>query len=281
MVMTTSAARTKSVVSRLGRSREMSRPISAITWTTAGLSSSAGCDPADVTRTLPAALWSSRAAAIWDRPALWVQTKRTSGSAVMCVPPWLPGQLGLLVGLAQPDRVNDDGQDRAEEAADYLRGDECRGRAGRDPGVGVSERPADGDGRVGEGRGSGEPVGGADPGAYGPGSMLGPARAYERDDDQPQAGRSGALAQQQRQPGPISSRWAQRGLAEHDVSECRPGYRSGDLADDDGGGLADALAAAAATPESPVRGGDDGIEMRSARRGEHQDEHGQTQRGRQ
>src|SRR5215469_8385585 len=83
MVITTSAACTLSAVSGLGNSREMSRPISAMAWTTAGLSWLAGCDPAEVTRTRPAAWWSSSAAAIWDRPALWVQTNRTSGKSDM------------------------------------------------------------------------------------------------------------------------------------------------------------------------------------------------------
>src|SRR5215471_2253317 len=82
IVMTTSAALTLSPVRGLGYSREMSRPISAMARTTAGLSWLAGWDPAEETRTRPAAWWSSRAAAIWERPALWVQTNSTSGMSV-------------------------------------------------------------------------------------------------------------------------------------------------------------------------------------------------------
>jgi len=54
MVITTSAACTLPVVSGLGYSREMSRPISAMAATTAGLTWSAGCDPAELTRARPA-----------------------------------------------------------------------------------------------------------------------------------------------------------------------------------------------------------------------------------
>src|SRR6516162_3788958 len=92
--MTTSAALTLSPVSGLGYSREMSRPISAMACTTAGLSWLAGWDPAEETRTRPAAAWSSSAAAIWERPALCVQTNSTSGMSVTggC----LPRSAGLL-----------------------------------------------------------------------------------------------------------------------------------------------------------------------------------------
>src|SRR5215469_14942778 len=171
MVITTSAACTFSLVSGLGNSREMSRPISAMAWTTAGLSWSAGCDPAEVTRTRPAACWASSAAAIWDRPALWVQTKSTSGTSAM--PGVLPGSASELggrfgAGPAGPGRVDGDSQERADRAADDLGGDERGRRCGGDPGVGVSEGPADGDGRVGEGGGGGEPVRRSDPGAHCP-----------------------------------------------------------------------------------------------------------------
>src|SRR5258708_422839 len=83
MVMTMSAAWTSLLVSGLGNSCDRSRPISAMAWTTAGLSWLAGWDPAERTCTPPPASWSSRAAAIWERPALWVQTKSTSGMSVM------------------------------------------------------------------------------------------------------------------------------------------------------------------------------------------------------
>jgi hypothetical protein len=98
MVITTSAAWTLSGLRGLGYSREMSRPISAMAATTAGLSWLAGSDPAEVTVTCPAAWWLSRAAAIWDRPALWTQTNRTSGVPVMAVVFRLAGQVGGLPG---------------------------------------------------------------------------------------------------------------------------------------------------------------------------------------
>jgi hypothetical protein len=85
-------------------------------WMTAGLSWSAGCDPAEVTRTRPAACWSSSAAAIWDRPALWVQTNSTCGMSAMgntflgsaCELGGLPG-----ADRAGPGRVEGEGQERA------------------------------------------------------------------------------------------------------------------------------------------------------------------------
>src|SRR6516162_8018394 len=154
MVMTTSAARTLSLVSGLGNSREMSRPISAMAATTAGLSWSPGWDPAEVTRTRPAGWWSSSAAAICERPALWVQTNSTSGMSATPAFFLLSLRAGRVLrpgpGRTGPDRVEDHGQDGADRAAGELGGDErrCRGRG--DPGVGVGEGPADGDGRVGE-----------------------------------------------------------------------------------------------------------------------------------
>src|SRR5213593_1861191 len=79
MRTTTSASRAISPVSRLGKAFVTSRPISAMAATTEGLISAAGAVPAERTRTRPPARWSSRAAAIWLRPALWTQTNRTSG----------------------------------------------------------------------------------------------------------------------------------------------------------------------------------------------------------
>src|ERR1022692_610769 len=83
MVMTTSAADTSSSVIGLGNFLLTSSPISLMASTTAGLRLSAGSEPAERTRTAPSARWFSSAAAICDRPALWTQTNRTSGTLVM------------------------------------------------------------------------------------------------------------------------------------------------------------------------------------------------------
>src|SRR5215468_6719780 len=201
MVITMSAACTWPVVSGLGNSREMSSPISAMACTTAGLSWSAGCDPAEVTRTRPAAWWWSSAAAIWDRPALWVQTNSTWGMSAMAGA--FQGSASELGGLfsadpATPDRVDRDRQEGAEGAADELGSDERGRRGGGDPGVGVGEGAADGDGGVGEGGGGGKPVGGADPRADRPRHMLEAAGPGQGDDDEQQPGSGDDLAKQDR-----------------------------------------------------------------------------------
>src|SRR5580692_11105184 len=150
MVMTMSAARTFSSVSRLGNSRVMSMPISAMAWTTAGLSAEAGCDPAEVTRARPEAWCSSSAAAICDLPALCVQTNSTSGMSAMRVP-FCAGPGGftrrlMLAGQIRSDtgeaaccaaagiqRLDDAG---GQDAAGDLRGDEGGDGSGRDAGEG-------------------------------------------------------------------------------------------------------------------------------------------------
>src|SRR5579859_3918186 len=139
MVITTSAAATLSPVSGLGYSREMSRPSSAMTCTTAGLTWLAGWDPAEVTRTRPAAAWSSSAAAIWDRPALWTQTNSTSGMSATMGAFLSAGQLSRVlvvrnddlgrVGRGQP-RVERPDHQHGQGAADDLGGDERRRRRG-------------------------------------------------------------------------------------------------------------------------------------------------------
>src|SRR6516225_3103053 len=257
MVITTSAACTFSVVSGLGNSREMSRPISAMAWTTAGLSWPAGWDPAEVTRTRPAAWWSSRAAAIWDRPALWVQTNSTSGmSAMRGVLSGLTSELGWRFGAgpAGPGRVDDDGQAGADRAADDLGGDERGCRCGGDPGIAVSEGPADGDGGVGEGGGGGEPVRRADPGAHRPRHMLDPACADQSHDDEDQTGGGDDLGQQDRRTAAVMVRRAEDRLGEHGIGQRGPGDGPGDLAGHHGSGQAEAVAARDAAAEQPVGG---------------------------
>src|SRR5947207_3169165 len=64
----------------------MSTPISSIASTAAGLISSAGVEPAERTWIRPPDRSSTRPAAIWLRPALWVQTNRTSGCSFTSLP---------------------------------------------------------------------------------------------------------------------------------------------------------------------------------------------------
>jgi hypothetical protein len=63
MVMTTSEALTASLVRILGCSAAMSMPTSAIAATAAGLTRSAGSEPAERTSTAPCARWVKKAAA--------------------------------------------------------------------------------------------------------------------------------------------------------------------------------------------------------------------------
>ena len=103
MVTTTSDARTASSVRGLGNSLVMSSPTSAMASTTSGFTMSAGALPAERTTTLPLARSSSRAAAIWERPALSTQTNSTSGRSVISGPHVSsPGRagIGLLHGRA-------------------------------------------------------------------------------------------------------------------------------------------------------------------------------------
>src|SRR6478609_8648492 len=86
MVITTSDSFTASVVRILGTSADMSMPASAMASTAAGFTLSAGWDPAERTSIAPFDSVVRNAAAIWDRPALWTQTKRTEGFAVMRAP---------------------------------------------------------------------------------------------------------------------------------------------------------------------------------------------------
>jgi hypothetical protein len=80
-IRTTSAASAWPGASGFGTSAAMSIPISAIAATTAGFTALTGSDPAEVTRTRPAAARASRAAAICDRPALWVHMNSTTGTS--------------------------------------------------------------------------------------------------------------------------------------------------------------------------------------------------------
>ena len=99
-MITASAAWTTSSVMGLGNSFEMSIPISASASTAAGLISSPGALPAERTCTRPLAAWSSSAAAIWLRPALWVHTNSTSGTSL----PSLPSAWAIARSLSRAKR---------------------------------------------------------------------------------------------------------------------------------------------------------------------------------
>ena len=82
--------------------------------TTAGLMSSAGAVPAERTTTRSPAWWASRAAAIWERPALWTQTNRTSGAVGRVSHRGSPMVGG--VGVEEPDQPEGDhGADELHE----------------------------------------------------------------------------------------------------------------------------------------------------------------------
>ena len=66
---------------------------------------------------------------------------------------------------------------------------------------------------------------------------------------------------------------------EHRIGQRGPADGPGDLAGHHRDGQAEAVAARGAAAQRPVRRGDDWVEMRAAGRGEHQDQHGQAERG--
>src|SRR6476469_10851781 len=85
MVITTSDSFTASVVRIFGILADMSMPSSAMASTAAGLTLSAGWEPADRTSIRPSPRVVRKAAAIWERPALWTQTDRTEGFLTVSV----------------------------------------------------------------------------------------------------------------------------------------------------------------------------------------------------
>src|SRR3954468_19080869 len=86
MVITTSESFTASVVRTFGISADMSMPASAMAATAAGFTFSAGWDPAERTSMAPLERVVRKAAAIWERPALWTQTNKTEGLWLMRAP---------------------------------------------------------------------------------------------------------------------------------------------------------------------------------------------------
>src|SRR3954447_22449663 len=113
--MTTPDCSTAASVSDFGVAPAASRsmPTSAMAATTAGLMVSAGAVPAERTMTRPVAWWSRRAAAIWERPALWTQTNSTSA---------------MWSGIGHLAREEEADQDQGDGGADELHEDEHRRR---------------------------------------------------------------------------------------------------------------------------------------------------------
>src|SRR5450759_3298337 len=86
MVMTASAARTISSVHGLRYSPEMSMPISAIAAIAAGFTALVGSEPPDQASARPPARCWNQPRAIWLRPALCTQRKRTTGTPPSSLP---------------------------------------------------------------------------------------------------------------------------------------------------------------------------------------------------
>src|SRR5689334_4191053 len=88
----------------------MSTPTSRMAWTAAGLTVSAGAEPAERTSIRSPARWRSQPAAICERPALCTQTNRTLGLSDMA-PSSLAGRPGYVGasdvrgGAAGPERL--------------------------------------------------------------------------------------------------------------------------------------------------------------------------------
>ena len=162
----------------------------------------------------------------------------------------------------------------ASDAAHDLGADEGRGRGRGDPGEGVREHPADGDGRVGEAGGGGEPVRRADVGADRGRGGAGAAGPGQREDHQQQPERGDDLGQEMRSGGPVLARDAHRGQGEHQVGEHRPGGAPGHLGGEVGRGI---------PPGQPAERGigerHDRVEVAAGDRAEHQDDREQPGRG--
>lgn len=61
-------------------------PRSRNAWMATGLISPVGLEPAERTCTFPGARWAAIAAAICERPALWTQTNKISGTVLAIAP---------------------------------------------------------------------------------------------------------------------------------------------------------------------------------------------------
>src|SRR5215207_5871707 len=99
IVTTTSACSASARSSARGLRSARSMPSSAIASTTAGWTRSAGRVPADAALCRPPAARSKSAWLIWERPALWRQTKRTCATAL--------GREDQLLGQLAPIAAQD------------------------------------------------------------------------------------------------------------------------------------------------------------------------------
>jgi len=103
MVITTSEACTASVVKDLRPLSEMSMHLGHAPATARGSTWSLGNAPAERTSTRRPLRWGPGSAAIWERPALCTQTKRTLGLSVHGLRPF-EEELLLLSSDAGPGR---------------------------------------------------------------------------------------------------------------------------------------------------------------------------------
>ena len=180
--------------------------------------------------------------------------------------------LGLLndFGPQQPAH-----QCRRDQGTKQLGNDETRQIDRPDAGKGVGKRTRHGDGRIGEGRGRGEPVGGGDVEAYQPwhGGLLEP-EAGENDRDQPE-GRD-RFGEPLRRPGTKFRRDLQHRQGKHEMRRDHPGDAADDLRGQIGGEIAERQ-----LPVQPEHQRDGRIEMRAGDRPKDGDQGNQHGAGRQ
>ena len=147
-----------------------------------------------------------------------------------------------------------DHEGETDGGADDLGPDVERDRSWGDPGEGVGEDPADGDGTVRERRGRGEPVGGADVGAdrgRGQGVSSGPG---EQEDQRDQARGRDDLPDSVPGAGPVRAGDLHEWEVEHGVGQDGPGDRADGLGGDVGGDVDTGDAGGCPAAEQPVGG---------------------------
>ena len=117
----------------------------------------------------------------------------------------------------------------AGHGADELGRDERKDGGGCDPREGVGEHAADRDGRVGERRRAGEPVGGTEVGADRRGRQAGPSSAGQREDHGDETGRGHEFGEDVSRRGAAGGGDVDGGTVEHDVGKNGPRDGAGDL----------------------------------------------------